>query len=140
MKLFTTAIYCYTFLLVCFYDLQAQNQTSFEVKHYDVFDGLSNNWVSDIHQDQDGFLWFATQYGINRFDGKNFKKFTYRAGDSTSLKGNWVRSISQLKDSMLCIGTFGGGVMVLDPHQEKFIELKILPDTTDYHRNEIILP
>ena len=137
MKLFTTAIYCYTFFLVCFYDLQAQNQTSFEVKHYDVFDGLSNNWVSDILQDQDGFLWFATQYGINRFDGKNFKKFTYRAGDSTSLKGNWVRSISQLKDSMLCIGTFGGGVMVLDPHQEKFIELKILPDTTDYHINEI---
>ncbi|RZS99554.1 hybrid sensor histidine kinase/response regulator [Aquimarina brevivitae] len=137
MKPITIVVYLYTFILVYCGNIYAQNRTSFEVKRYTIFDGLSNNWITDIHQDEDGFLWFATQYGINRFDGKNFKKFTYKAGDSSSLKGNWVRSISQLKDGKIGIGTFGGGVMILDPYQEKFTELKILPDTIDYNSNVI---
>ena len=35
-------------------------------------DGLSSNYVTDITQDKYGFTWFATRYGLNRFDGDKF--------------------------------------------------------------------
>lgn len=34
--------------------------------------GLSNNYVVNITQDKDGFLWFATEEGLNKFDGSRF--------------------------------------------------------------------
>ena len=40
-----------------------------------VKDGISSNYVRDIAQDKSGFLWMATDYGLNRFDGKNIKTF-----------------------------------------------------------------
>lgn len=40
-----------------------------------VKDGISSNYVRDIAQDKSGFLWIATDYGLNRFDGKNIKTF-----------------------------------------------------------------
>ena len=42
--------------------------------------GLSNNYVMGITQDRNGFVWIATESGLNRFDGKSFKSF--KAGDS----------------------------------------------------------
>ncbi|MDY8135097.1 hybrid sensor histidine kinase/response regulator transcription factor [Aquimarina sp. 2201CG5-10] len=129
MKFFNTSILLGIYLLVGCLKLQAQNIPSYNVKHYDIFDGLSNNWVSDIFQDKDGFIWFGTQYGLNRFDGKKFKIFTYVPGDSTSIQANWVRSIEQLKDHKIYVGTLGGGVNVLDPYKETFSKLLITSDS-----------
>jgi two-component sensor histidine kinase len=48
--------------------------------HYDVKDGLAGSTVYDLCQDKDGFIWFATEAGISRFDGANFKNFTTSDG------------------------------------------------------------
>src|SRR5215471_357962 len=48
--------------------------------HYDVKDGLAGSTVYDVTQDKDGFLWFATEAGISRFDGTHFKNFTTEDG------------------------------------------------------------
>ena len=48
--------------------------------HYDVKDGLAGSTVYDLCQDKDGFIWFATEAGISRFDGTNFKNFTTSDG------------------------------------------------------------
>jgi ligand-binding sensor domain-containing protein/two-component sensor histidine kinase len=48
--------------------------------HYDVKDGLPASTVYDLCQDKDGFIWFATDAGISRFDGTNFKNFTTADG------------------------------------------------------------
>ncbi len=58
--------------------LSAQTAGEYTVRHFDVSDGLSNEWIADIEQDEVGFLWIATQYGINRFDGTRFTPCTYR--------------------------------------------------------------
>ena len=48
--------------------------------HYDVKDGLAGSTIYDLCQDKDGFIWFATEAGISRFDGTHFKNFTTSDG------------------------------------------------------------
>lgn len=48
--------------------------------HYDTKDGLAGSTVYDMCQDKEGFLWFATESGLSRFDGKNFKNFYVEDG------------------------------------------------------------
>src|SRR5215813_1729167 len=50
-------------------------------------DGLSQSRVTNIVQDDLGFLWFGTQYGLNRFDGYDFKVFVHEPGNRDSLSG-----------------------------------------------------
>ncbi|AUC16958.1 hypothetical protein BTO06_18185 [Tenacibaculum sp. SZ-18] len=105
--------------------LAAQNISSFDVKHYTIESGLSNNWISDLYQDKDGFIWLGTQYGLNRFNGNQFKKFTYVPGDSTALQANWVRTITQLNNNLIYLGTLGAGINVLNPYTEIFSSLPV---------------
>jgi hypothetical protein len=48
--------------------------------HYNVKNGLAGSTVYDLCQDKDGFMWFATEAGISRFDGTHFKNFTTAEG------------------------------------------------------------
>lgn len=58
---------------------------SYSYVNYDTKDGLSSSVVYDITQDQDGFIWFATESGVSRFDGKQFHNFTYDDGLPTNV-------------------------------------------------------
>ncbi len=60
------------------------------VVHLGVEQGLSNNHVVSITQDRDGFLWFATEEGLNRFDGIQFTRF-YK--HNSNLSGNELNYI-----------------------------------------------
>src|SRR6266699_523651 len=40
-------------------------------------EGLSQTRVAQITQDDHGFIWFGTQYGLNRYDGYKFKVFVH---------------------------------------------------------------
>lgn len=44
--------------------------------------------VNSIAQDKQGFMWFATQDGLNRYDGKNFRIYKHDPDDHTSLAAN----------------------------------------------------
>ncbi len=55
-------------------------------------DGLSQTRVSHIVQDDRGFMWFGTQYGLNRFDGYRFKVFVHDPAKSESLSGVYAAS------------------------------------------------
>lgn len=54
--------------------------TEYSYINYDTKDGLAGSNVYSITQDQDGFLWLATDNGLSRFDGKNFRNFTVQDG------------------------------------------------------------
>ena len=56
-------------------------------------DGLSFGIVTSITQDNKGFMWFATDDGLNRFDGTNFKVFKSEPGNPYSLPSNYVQNI-----------------------------------------------
>ncbi|MEM6630590.1 MAG: two-component regulator propeller domain-containing protein [Bacteroidota bacterium] len=68
-------------LLVSTQDVYSQEQVSF--RQLSVKEGLSQNSVVSITQDSLGYLWFATQDGLNRYDGYSFHLFSYRYVDIT---------------------------------------------------------
>jgi ligand-binding sensor domain-containing protein len=59
------------------HSLTAQDYT---YTHYDVKNGLAGSTVYDLCQDKEGFMWFATEAGVSRFDGTHFKNFTTAEG------------------------------------------------------------
>jgi hypothetical protein len=68
------------FLLIWLAGVNSLQAQSYSSVHYDTKDGLPSATVYDISQDKDGFVWFATENGLCRFDGKNFKTFTTKDG------------------------------------------------------------
>ena len=56
-------------------------------------EGLSQTKVSQILQDDQGFMWFGTQYGLNRYDGYNFKLFVHDPRNPNSLSGVYIRTL-----------------------------------------------
>lgn len=92
----------------------AQNGLSFQTLTID--DGLSQNSVSAIIQDRQGFLWFCTDDGFNRYDGYSFRVFkrSFR-NPASGLSHNRTVTAWEDPSGRLWIGTLGGGVNVLDP-------------------------
>lgn len=101
--------------------LLAQSSEDYAIRHYGVADGLSNEWIADIEQDAAGFLWVATQYGINRFDGKTFTPYTYRPGDDAGPQANWTRRLLAVSPDTLWLGTLGKGLVMMDTRRERFV-------------------
>ncbi|MBL0739805.1 hybrid sensor histidine kinase/response regulator transcription factor [Chryseolinea lacunae] len=74
-----------------------QQEPESRVKRYGIKDGLSQGVVNSITQDDQGLMWFATEDGLNRFDGYSFKIFKHDSDNSKSLADNFVQNI--FKDS-----------------------------------------
>ena len=67
--------------------------------------GLSQTRVSQIVQDDQGFLWFGTQDGLNRYDGYEFKVFKHDPGHELSLSGVYIYSLFKDRTGTLWVGT-----------------------------------
>lgn len=63
------------------------------VERYDENDGLTQWHVTQLLQDNQGMMWFATWNGLCRFDGYEFRGFKGRVGDGESLSTDRIRSI-----------------------------------------------
>jgi ligand-binding sensor domain-containing protein len=78
-------LYAITFIL--FIKMSKAQNAEPVFKHLQLGDGLSNNTVNCILQDERGFLWFGTEDGLNRYDGKFFEVFENKTHDSTGISG-----------------------------------------------------
>jgi ligand-binding sensor domain-containing protein len=67
-------------------------------------DGLSQTRVTQIVQDDQGFIWFASEYGLNRYDGYKFKVFKHEPGRPNSLGGVYIYSLFKDHSGVLWIG------------------------------------
>ena len=85
----------------------------------DIFSGLSHNQVNTILKDTDGFLWFGTMSGLNRYDGYYCKVFRKNFNDSTSLPDNSIQTLYELPDGKIWVVT-AGGTCIYDSRTEKF--------------------
>jgi signal transduction histidine kinase/ligand-binding sensor domain-containing protein/DNA-binding response OmpR family regulator len=98
--------------------------------HLTTNNGLSNNFVSDIFQDRTGFLWFATDDGLNRFDGYDFKIYRNNPADKNSISDNTILSFTEDADGNLWNGTKNGFVNKYDLILDKFTRWEIKSDIT----------
>ncbi|MBC7775857.1 MAG: histidine kinase [Phycisphaerae bacterium] len=103
-------------------------------QHYTMEQGLSSNWVMSIAQDDDGFLWFATVEGLNRFDGERFTPFFYSA-DGKGLPTDRVTKLLALPGHRLLVGT-EKGLCVLHTRSLEFQSLP-LPDRNGLLKNDL---
>ncbi|MGD8397583.1 MAG: two-component regulator propeller domain-containing protein [Anaerolineae bacterium] len=71
-------------------------------------DGLSDDVVYAILQDQQGFMWFGTDNGLNRYDGYQFTVYHSEPGDAASLSHDTVYAIHEARDGDLWVGTRNG--------------------------------
>ncbi|MEL7312318.1 MAG: two-component regulator propeller domain-containing protein, partial [Pseudomonadota bacterium] len=83
-------------------------------EHLTRDDGLSQSNVLAITQDSDGFMWFATEDGLNRYDGYEFRHYAREQGNAESLQSGFVFDVVVASDRYLWLATDGGGVARLD--------------------------
>jgi len=92
-------------------------------RHYQVENGLSNNTVFCAAQDENGFMWFGTKDGLNRFDGYQFKTYRHDAEQPGSLGNDLVYDLHKDAENRLWIGT-NNGVYQYIPQTEQFTRIK----------------
>jgi len=83
----------------------------YEFEHLTYRDGLANSSVSAILQDGDGFLWFASQAGLHRYDGYTMDLFGAVPFEENSLSNQLVQTIHHDRDAgdhTLWVGTYSG--------------------------------
>ncbi|QLC64790.1 response regulator [Flavobacterium sp. LPB0248] len=78
------------------------------VKFLDISSGLSHNSIRSIFQDNDGYMWFGTYDGLNRYDGYNFKVYRNRIGDKKSLGFNHICYIEGDSNKNIWLGGSNG--------------------------------
>lgn len=83
-------------------------------------DGLSQSSIFCIAQDNEGFMWFGTQYGLNRYDGYAFRVFKNEPKNPRSISDNYIQSILVDKSGVLWIGTHDGGLNKFNPDTQDF--------------------
>jgi signal transduction histidine kinase/ligand-binding sensor domain-containing protein/DNA-binding response OmpR family regulator len=82
--------------------------------------GLSNSNVLSIIKDRDGFMWFGTANGLNRFDGTHMKTFYSDDRDSTALSNSYISRIYAGPENTLWIKNVNGIFEVYQPETEQF--------------------
>ena len=91
----------------------------YPVKFLDLSDGLSNNSVITIYQDSDGFMWFGTNDGLNRYDGYDFRVYRNKFNDKNSLSFNTIYDIEGDSKKNIWVGG-DDGVCVFDKEKSLF--------------------
>lgn len=113
-------------LIICLGPFSFSQTPSNVFKNITIDDGLSQNSVVSITQDNLGFMWFATQDGLNRFDGKNFRIYPVSFDDITNPENSRLGKL-HIQGNDLWMITRGGKLEVLDlvteefKHVEKFL-------------------
>ena len=89
--------------------------TSLDFQQITVNDGLSQNGILSLLQDQRGYLWIGTQDGLNRYDGYSFTQFKNDPQNPNSISYNSIISLYEDREGFLWAGTWGGGLNRYDP-------------------------
>jgi ligand-binding sensor domain-containing protein/two-component sensor histidine kinase len=86
--------------------------------------GLSHKKINCILQDRRGFMWFGTEDGLNRYDGRNFTIFRSEPKISAGLSGNIITDLYEDKSGVLWIATKDGGITKYDYRQAPLRQFK----------------
>ncbi len=76
-------------ILILFISIKSYSQP-YSISQLGIEQGLSNNYIVSITQDKDGFLWFATEEGLNKFDGTRFINYYKHTNSISANELNYI--------------------------------------------------
>ena len=109
-------VYAGLFLLftLCTLSLKAQR-----VRFFSPNDGLSNSHITQIYQDSKGYIWIATENGLNKFDGYDFEVYLPVPDDSTSIQSNYISRIHEDSRGLFWVAA-SNGLLLYDRTRDAF--------------------
>lgn len=113
--------------LLLFTNLMCQfcfGQPKCRIEHYSTEDGLSHAGLTCIIKDHEGFMWFGSWDGINRFDGHSFVSYKSKPGDMSQLKNDRIDQIVDDGGTSLWLKAYDDQVYKFDKRSEQFIPLE----------------
>lgn len=100
-------------------------------EHLTMRDGLSQSTVMSILQDSKGFLWLATESGLDRYDGYSIREYRRERGNEHGLVNDYVWKIAEDAQGDLWLATYGGGVARWDRRNDRFQQFRHDPNDPD---------
>ncbi|MBI3193465.1 MAG: hypothetical protein HYZ34_03235 [Ignavibacteriae bacterium] len=118
--------------------LNAYAESYYRFFHLTSTNGLSNNTIQHIAQDSYGYIWFATQNGLNRYDGYNFITYRHEHGNLKSISHNTIAALLPSGNGGLWIGTKGGGLNYYDHVLNSFSHFRFDSTNTTSLSNDTV--
>jgi len=100
----------FIFLVVSGHSFSLAGDTQYSPDYLTISDGLSANYITHIHKDSSGYMWFGTMDGLNRYDGYSFTVFRNVPNDEESLLGNHITAIEEDQHGNFFLGTTTPGL------------------------------
>ncbi|KAA6329696.1 Sensor histidine kinase TodS [termite gut metagenome] len=102
--------------------------------HIGIEDGLCNGSITSIAQDSLGFIWFGTKYGLDRYDGANFKLYS---SEQNNLPGNDISVLHIDSKNRFWIGTIGEGLFLYNPLNDSFERILLDDSNREFAYTEV---
>ncbi|REE02002.1 hybrid sensor histidine kinase/response regulator transcription factor [Marinoscillum furvescens] len=93
-------------------------------ENFSTLEGLSSSTCLEIFEDSEGYLWFGTINGLNKYDGYDFKIYRPMPGDRESISSNRILSIEEDREGHIWVGT-GNGLNMYNPLTDKFARIRL---------------
>lgn len=122
--------------MMCVVHPLAAQSFDYGFKHITTDNGLTHDNTYAITKDKQGFMWFGTMNGLNRYDGFQVRAFTNQPNDTTSLQHNFITTLVCDDDGYLWVGS-EGGICRYSPHTEQFQVLNF-PGKPEFTRAHIM--
>jgi signal transduction histidine kinase/ligand-binding sensor domain-containing protein/CheY-like chemotaxis protein len=100
-------------------------------EHLTMRDGLSQSTVMSILQDSEGYLWLATESGLDRYDGYSIRAYRRERGNARGLASDYIWTIAEDARGDLWLATVGGGVARWDRRTDTFQQFRHDPANPD---------
>lgn len=127
----------YVHSLIFIISISAFAQKDIKFDKITVDNGLSQSNINWTIQDELGFIWFATNGGLNRFDGSSFKTFVHNDSDSNSISNNIINHIYEDDNGKIWVAT-QNGLNIFNKSLEIFTKFKSEPnDPSGLSNNQI---
>lgn len=96
------------------------NANEMRFKKYNIENGLVQEIIRGVIQDNQGFIWIATEEGLNRFDGFEFKQFRHDTNNPNSISSDVITDMVIDANGFIWVSTLGGGLNRLNPLEQTF--------------------
>ncbi len=134
LRLISVVIFFLQYIIIT--NVFAKPSNNISLLNFTDINGLSNNGITVLFQDSEGYLWIGSKDGLNRYNGYEFDIFKNYYGDSNTISNNWITTIDEDVYGNIWIGTISG-LNVLTKKDQVFNRYSEISSQNSISANEI---